>query len=68
MSRLFKSILKAVNEGSVKEPFTAQDVIHILKTSKPFLSKHSIDNPEQQTPYFERVERGKYKINPVYKT
>jgi hypothetical protein len=73
MSRIFKCILNKVCKGIVKEPFRVKDVIDCLGTSTPFLSKHSIDLNDVNkkymgNPYFIRVSRGLYKINPKYKT
>ena len=72
-SRLFKGILKLVCEKRINDTFRVIDVKSVLKTSKPFLSKHCIDplDPNKKatgTAYFIRVSRGAYKINPVYKT
>ncbi len=71
-SKIFECILNKVCKG-LKEPFTVQDVIDCLKTSKPFLAKHAIDPKNKHkkvygTPYFIRTSEGKYKINPKYKT
>lgn len=73
MSQIFKCILDKVCKGKVIEPFNAKDVIECLGTSIPFLGKHSIDpnNPDKKiygNPYFIRVRRGFYKLNPKYKT
>lgn len=72
MSRIFKCILNKVCTGKIKEPFKAADVLECLGTSIPFLGKHAIDpNQPNKTilgnPYFIRVGRGLYKINPKYK-
>lgn len=73
MSRIFKCILDKVCKGKIKEPFRTIDVIVCLGPSTPFLAKHSIDFNEPNkkymgNPYFIRVGRGLYKINPKYKT
>jgi len=73
MSRIFKCILEKVCKGIIKEPFRAKDVIDCLGPSIPFLGKHAIDpnNPNKiiyGNPYFIRVGKGLYKINPKYKT
>lgn len=72
MSRIFKCILYKVCKGEVKEPFRASDVIECLGNSTPFLSKHAIDPLNKNknimgNPYFIRVGRGLYKINPEFK-
>jgi|NorSeaMetagenome_1021524.scaffolds.fasta_scaffold11152_3 hypothetical protein len=71
-SKLFECILNKVCKG-MSEPFTVRDVIDCLKTCKSFLAKHAIDLKNKQkkiygTPYFIRESRGKYIINPKYKT
>lgn len=71
-SKLFKGILNLVCRGEVPEPFTVSLVSSILGPSESFLSKHSIDrnDPNKKAtgnPYFIRVVRGKYKINPKFK-
>lgn len=73
MSRIFKCILNKVCLKKIKEPFRVKDVIDCLGTSTPFLAKHSIDPNDANkkymgNPYFIRVSRGLYKINPDYKT
>ena len=71
-SKLFECILNKVCKG-MSEPFTVRDVIDCLKTCKSFLAKHAIDPKNKQkkiygTLYFIRESRGKYIINPKYKT
>jgi len=71
-SKIFKCILGKVCNG-LNEPFVAHDVIDCLKKSKPFLAKHAIDPKNKKKrvygkPYFIRQGRGKYIINPKYKT
>ena len=68
MSKIFNCILKNVCSGEVKEPFKVKDVIKCLGTSKSFLWKHSENNPNGKgRPYFIRIERGVFKINPIFK-
>jgi len=72
MSRIFNCILINVCNGKVKEPFRAKDIITCLGPSIPFLSKHSIDENDKNKkymgkPYFIRVSRGLYFINPKFK-
>ena len=71
-SKIFECILNKVC-NCLNEPFRVNDVIECLKTSKSFLSKHAIDPKNKKkkvyrTPYFIRQSRGKYIINPKYKT
>lgn len=71
-SKIFECILRKVCNG-LNEPFTVNDVVECLKNSKPFLAKHAIDPKNKQkkiygTPFFIRESRGKYIINPKYKT
>lgn len=71
-SRIFRCILRKVCNG-MEQPFKVEDVIDCLNTSKSFLSKHAIDpkNKEKKVygnPYFIRINRGEYMINPKYKT
>ena len=72
MSRIFNCILNKVCKGNIKEPFRVKDVIDCLGTSTSFLGKHSIDPVDLYKivygkPYFVRVGRGVYKINPKFK-
>jgi hypothetical protein len=71
-SRLFNGILKLVCDKQIKEEFKVSDVISILGTCKPFLSKHCIDplDPNKKATgntYFIRISKGIYKINPIFK-
>jgi len=63
---LFGHILSQVCSKKLPETFKVKDV-PILANSPSFLSKHAVGNPGNCTPYFERVDVGKYKINPIYK-
>ncbi|MBZ0098846.1 MAG: hypothetical protein K8F30_07160 [Taibaiella sp.] len=68
MSRIFKTIKKLVQDGTLVREFSVQDVRRvspILDRSPAFLSKHAVVNPKNYTPYFVRVREGYYKINPV---
>lgn len=72
MSKIFNCILNKVCKGKVKEPFKVNDVIDCLRSSTPFLAKHSIDPLNDNKiilghPYFIRVGRGLYKINSKFK-
>jgi hypothetical protein len=73
MSKLFNCILKKVCAGQVAEPFRVKDVLDCLNTSTPFLSKHCVDKFDKSkvatgNPYFIRIARGQYIINPDFKT
>lgn len=71
-SRLFKGILKLFCDKKINNKFRVSDVKSVLKASKPFLSKHCIDESDPNkkatgNAYFIRVSRGIYKINPTFK-
>ena len=75
-SKLFEEILEKVCTGKLKEPFGSKDkyVDQILRNNPSFLSKHSTNEKgiydkkkKKGYPYFMRVERGCYMINPLYK-
>lgn len=69
-SFMFSMILKVIDNGCLKEPFSVGDVNRCCTTlmhSPSFLSKHAVDNPGGYTPYFIRVEPGKYKVNSQYR-
>ena len=73
MSTIFNCILEKICKGFVVEPFRVNDVIDSLGTSKPFIAKHAIDPKNKNkiilgNPYFIRVGRWLYKINPKFKT
>ena len=65
MSQLFNKILARVRTNRVAQPFKPSN-FSFLSNSPSFLSKHCIGNPGEYTPYFIRVSRGNYRINPVY--
>ena len=71
-SKIFIKIFETIKNQNITEPFDVKNVLFILGPSKSFLSKHSIDpeNPNKKiygNPYFIRVSRGKYIINPDFK-
>ncbi len=64
---VYRSIVKAVDSGSLKEPFKAADMKAACpgfadRTYWRFLSKHSKGNPGDDTELFERVARGRYRL------
>lgn len=69
-SKIFECILIKVS-NDLNQSFDTNDVADCLKKSTSFLSKHAIDPTNKKKkiygrPYFIRVERGKYIINPKY--
>jgi len=68
-SEIFNRISEAVRNHSLTEPFTVNDVNiecdNFLAKSPSFLSKHCKDNPGNRKVYFERVNKGLYRL---YKT
>ncbi len=65
MSKLFKQILNQTNIHKMPKSFKASD-FGFLHKSPSFLSKHSIGNPGEYTPYFKKSSRGCYSVNPIY--
>ena len=62
---LFQAIRDFAEQHGLDE-FTVADLQPILAHSPSFLSKHRVGNPGGYTPYFIRVARGRYIINPAY--
>ena len=65
--KLFLSILKAIKNGKLPEPFSSNDVkIACLgfaeKTYPVFLPKHRRGNPGNNSVLFERISKGRYKV------
>lgn len=65
-SNIYQTILEAVLNKKLKEPFNVKDCNdycnNILAKSPAFISKHEEDNPTNQTAYFKKVSRGYYKV------
>ena len=64
---VYRSIVKAVNSGSLKEPFKAADVKAVCPgfadgTYSTFLSKHRRGNPRGKWELFERVAIGRFRL------
>ena len=69
MSKIFKCILRNVCSKKINEPFRVIDVRECLDSSRFFLWKHALNNPNRVgRPYFIRIERGLFIINPDFKT
>ena len=69
MSEIFKCILRNVCSRKINEPFRVIDVRECIGPSKSFLWKHALNNPNREgRPYFIRIERGLFKVNPDFKT
>jgi hypothetical protein len=63
----YRSIVEAVKNGELEEPFTAGDIRRVCpqiaqNTPGTFLPKHRRNNPENQSELFEQVGRGQYKL------
>lgn len=63
-SHIFSKILKQVCNNKTQS-FRVSD-FSFLK-SQSFLSKHRKGNTGKNKPYFIRISRGLYRINPLYK-
>lgn len=64
---VYRSIVEAVREKRMKEPFTADEFRRVCPgfgagTYQAFLWKHSKDNPGGQSELFEKVARGSFQI------
>ena len=64
---IYKTIVKAVKNGKLKEPFSAHDLMKTCPNLKPstcmvFLSKHRKANPSNTSELFVRVSPGKFKL------
>jgi len=67
MSRIYTSIVNAVNNGFLNEPFSINDFRNHCRgfadnTYNTFLSKHCKDNPCGYSEMFVRVSEGMYKL------
>lgn len=65
--KVYKSIVKAVNEEKLKEPFTNDDFREACPglgegTYNAFLHKHRIDNPSGNSELFEKVAPGQFNL------
>lgn len=65
--RFIQAIRKAVREGKLNEPFSANDVKKAVpgfanNTYHVFLPKHRRENPGGTTELFDRVSSGLYKL------
>ena len=65
--RVYKSIVEAVRNGTLKEPFTKdgfrRNCIGFAEgTYNAFLDKHSVGNPSGNSELFERVAPGKFRL------
>jgi len=64
---VYTSIVNAVKEGRIQEPFASQDLMvecpNLAKgTCRTFPRKHRIGNPGGNTELFEVVRPGRFKI------
>ena len=69
MSRIYKAICKAIEDGKLKEEFNAEDCRRTIEgfaksTFSTFLPKHRKGRPGsvKYTEYFVRCSRGRYKL------
>ena len=65
--KLYHSILKAIKNGKLMEPFSSNDVKMACpgfdeKTYAVFLPKHRRGNPGNNSVLFERISKGRYKV------
>ncbi|MGB6464212.1 MAG: hypothetical protein WBF38_08330 [Nitrosotalea sp.] len=64
---VYLAIVKAIQDGRLKEPFSLSDFRYACKgfgsgTYKAFLAKHRIDNPGHYAELFVRTARGRFKL------
>lgn len=64
---VYKTIIKAVKSGKLKEPFSAKDLIKScpeinVKTCNTFLYNHVIDNMSYHSELFVRNKDGKFEL------
>lgn len=69
---IYSLIIKAVEEGRLKEPFSTNDFLRScpglgVGTYKAFLYKHRLGNPGYATELFEQVGVGIFKLLRPYK-
>ena len=69
MPDVYKSIVKAVKSGKLKEPFSKGDIYKACKadslkesTCNSYPNKHQKGNATKKKEYFDRVSPGKYKL------
>lgn len=65
--RIYRTIVQAVKDKKLGEPFSANDVMKACRNLKPttcmtFLNKHRKSNPSQTSELFVRVSPGKFKL------
>ncbi len=65
--KVYKNIVKAVNDEKLNEPFTNDDFREACPglgegTYNAFLHKHRINNPGGNSELFEKVAPGKFKL------
>ena len=65
--RIYKSMIEAVRENKLKEPFTSSDFRIACPglgngTYGAFLNKHRVGNPGGNSELFIRVSQGKFKL------
>jgi len=67
MRKVYKLIVKAVQNGKLKEPFTSHDFRKACSglgegTYNAFLWKHRLGKPGSNTELCERISPGKFKL------
>jgi len=69
MPDVYKSIVKAVKSGKLKEPFSKEDIYKACKadslkesTCSSYPNKHQKGNATKKKEYFDRVSPGRYKL------
>ena len=69
MPDVYKSIVKAVKSGKLKEPFSKEDIYKACKaddlkksTCNSYPTKHLKGNEVKKKEFFEKVSPGKYKL------
>lgn len=65
--KIYRAILAALHNGTLKEPFTAKDFQEFCPgfgtgTYKAFLWKHSEGNSKGESELFEKVGRGLFRL------
>lgn len=65
--RVYRSIVQAVNEGRLKEPFNNRDFRSECPgfaggTYNVFLHKHALGNPGGNSELFKRISPGKFRL------
>ncbi len=64
---VYRTIVRSVKNGKLKEPFSANDVMKACPKLKPstcmtILNKHRKSNPSKTSELFVRVSPGKFKL------